>query len=500
MVFEPVYEKANALCAKKEAPTQSVVESVFTLDNSEEILKIDSSCSVTKTEIIEGAIKVDGKVEYKVLYFDLDHNLKCENLSTDFSLKTPTSAKNAEIIVDCSVVDSGISSHNNGEIKITSVLDFSFTLLINEEVSALSPSSQGFYLKDGQERFVECKKKDKIRTEYSLNEKTLLDEVVCCSATIVITKRVPMVESVNIEGEVILENVGVKNGEIASHTITMPFTETFECEGCTYGDLLLANAYLTFCDSVIVEQEDGKKIDGIVKCTFDIGLYKESEINCAVDIFSVTHQLLPTIKNHTVCEKLGNYTVLERADGTVKLADNMPACDVILTACGNECVINSTSIEDGCVKVDGVVVGKLIYSCASPTQTVSTTLSVPFSLSLLLPVMSSDNVDIKGAVTSLVCRVRRGNEIDVKADIALDIRAFSNKEIVVISALEQGEEIITPTSAFSVYIAEGGETKWEVSAILGVSPEVISQSCANEFPLKKGDRITVYRALDSKKI
>ena len=500
MVFEPVYEKANSLCTKKENPTQLVVENVFTLDNSEEILKIDSCCSVTKSEIVEGNIRVDGKVEYKVLYFDLDHNLKCEKLSADFDLKTPTTSKNAEIVVDCSVVDSGISSQNNGEIKITSVLDFSFTLFINEEVTLLSPSSRGFYLKDGQERFVECKKKDKIRTEYSLNEKTALDEIVCSSAFLVITKRSPMVESVNIEGEIILENVGVKNGDIACQTITMPFVETFECENASYGDLLLASGVVTFCDSVIVEQEDGKKIDGVVKCTFDIGLYKESEINCAVDIFSVSHQLLPTIKNHTVCEKIGNYTVLERVDGTVKLADNMPACDVVLATCGNECIINSTSVEDGCVKMEGVVVGKLIYSCASPSQTVSTSLSVPFSLSALLPVKSSDSVDIKGIVTSLVCRVRRGNEIDVKADIALDVKVFSNKEIVVISSLEQGEEIITPTSAFSVYIAQGGETKWEVSAILGVSPESISESNALEFPLNKGDRVTVYRALDSKKI
>jgi hypothetical protein len=117
-----------------------------------------------------------------------------------------------------------------------------------------------------------------------------------------------------------------------------------------------------------------------------------------------------------------------------------------------------------------------------------------------LPVKSGDCVDVKGVVSSINCRVRRGSEIDVKADVALEFIVFSNKQIAVISSLEQGEEIIAPTSAFSVYIAEGGESVWEVAGILGVSPDVVRESSTLSFPLSKGDRITVYRSLDSKKI
>jgi hypothetical protein len=297
-----------------------------------------------------------------------------------------------------------------------------------------------------------------------------------------------------------LENIGVKNGEICCQSVCIPFSETFECEGCGYGSLAIVSGVVTFCDSIVVEQAEGKKVDGVVKVAFDLSLYKESEFSYVTDVFSVTNQLLSTIKSHSVCEKIGNYTVLERVDGTVALADNMPVCDEILSSCGFGCVINSINTEDGCVKIEGALLGKIIYSCASPSQIVPAPSSIPFSFSALLPVKSGDCVVVKGVVTSTNCRVRRGSEIDLKADVALEFIVFSNKQIAVISALEQGEEIIAPTSAFSVYIAEGGESVWEVAGILGVSPDTVRESSALSFPLSKGDRITVYRALDSKKI
>ena len=398
------------------------------------------------------------------------------------------------------VVDNGISAHGGGEIKIASVIETDFTIFIKEEVTFLAPTSSGFYLKEDKERFVECKHKEKVRTEYAISDKTMLDEIVCSRASLIITKRSPMVESISVEGEILLENIGTKNGEICCQSVSMPFSETFECNGCGYGDIVCVRGDITYSDSIVVEQADGKKIDGVVKCTFDVSLYKEGEFSCVTDVFSASKQLLTTAKSHTVCEKMGNYTVIERVDGSVTLAENMPVCDNVLSACGYDCIINTTTVEDGCVKVEGVIVGKVIYSCSSPSEVVSASISLPFNLSVLLPTKSGDTVDIKGVVTSVNCRVRRGSEIDIKTDLALLVSVFANKQIAVISALEQGEDLVAPTSAFSVYIAEGGETLWETSSILGVSPEVVSQSTTLAFPLSKGDRITVYRALDSKKI
>ena len=251
---------------------------------------------------------------------------------------------------------------------------------------------------------------------------------------------------------------------------------------------------------MIIDVEDGKKLDGVVKCTFDIATYSDSEFSVVSDVLGIKKQLLPTVKSYNVCEKISNFTILERVDGNVKLGDNMPACDVILSSSAFDCVINSIKCEDGSVNVEGVVSGRVVYSCSSPEKTVSAFVVAPFAFSALVPLTERDEVVANACVTAVTCRVRRGNEIDVKADVAVEILSLRSKEIAVISELTEGEDIVVPTSVFSVYISEGGEDLWSVASALGVTPDTVTEQNSLTFPLTKGDKVTVYRALDSKKI
>ncbi len=500
MVFNPVYENINALSAKKGETVQSVVESSFTLKDLGEVLKIDCRCKINRVEIADGYIKVDANAKYKILYINSDNALQSESFDTNFSAKSPTSLKNGKVRAVCEPIDTGISAQSGNEVKIASVIEIGFIITDCESVKALSTASSGFYLKDTPETYIECKCSDNAKTEYSLSDKTFMDDVIFSRATCVINKRSAGVENICVEGEVILETIGTKGGEICSQTLVIPYSETFECNGASYGDMVIANVCVTFCDAVVVSESEGNKLDGVVRCDFDFALYCEREFLNVGDVFSVKKQLLPTLKSHNVCEKISNFTVLERVDGNVKLGDNMPACDVILSACAFDAVVNSVKCEDGSLLVEGAVSGRVIYSCSSPDKTVSAYVVAPFSFSALLP-LSDEEVVAKADVTAITCRVRRGNEIDIKADLSVDVIAFRNKEIAVISELLEGDDIVVPTSAFSVYIAEGGESLWDVSGALGINPDTLTeQNSSLTFPLVKGDRITIYRALDSKKI
>ncbi len=500
MVFNPVYENINALSVRKGETVQSVVESTCKLNGLAEVLKADCRCRIIKSAIADGYAKGEGVIDYKILYLDTSGVLRCTSYTAEFSAKAPSEIKDGNLKADCIAVDTGISAISGEEVKIASVVETRFIFTDCENVRALSTASSGFYVKDDHESYVECKCNDKAKTEYSLSEKTLMDEVVFTRGTCVINKRSVGVETVAVEGEVILEAVGMRGGEIYSQTIALPYSENFECNGASYGDTAVVSVKVTFSDAVVVVDGENNKLDGVVKCEFAYATYGDSEFSCVSDVFSVKKQLLPTVKSHNVCEKISNFTVLERVDGNVKLSDNEPACDVILSACAFDAVINSVKCEEGSVSVEGIVSGRVIYSCSSPAKIVSTFVVAPFAFSALVP-LCDEEVEAKADVTAVTCRVRRGNEIDIKADLSVSFTAFKSKEIAVISDLVEGEDIIVPTSAFSVFVAEGGEGAWEVAGALGVTPDsVIEQNNQISFPLTKGDRITVYRALDSKKI
>ncbi len=333
MNFNPVYENVNALCAKKGDSVQSVIESTHKVANSDEILKIGFKCKVTRSEVADGFARAEGLVEYKVLYMDSDKKLRCDTFTTEFSAKTPTEQKNGNVRAECFAVDCGISSVMGDEIRIASVIETVFTVFDCEKIDYLASSSSGFYFSDGTENYVECKRSDKVRTEFALSDKTLMDECCFSKAVCVINKRSAGVESVTVEGEVVLDIIGTRGGEICSQTVSLPFSEVFECDGAGYGDTVVINADVTFCDCVVVMDADGNRLDGVVKCTFEFALYKESEFACVNNVFSITKELLPTLKSHNVCAKIGNYTVSERVDGTITLDDNMPVCDTVLSAC-----------------------------------------------------------------------------------------------------------------------------------------------------------------------
>lgn len=501
MDFNPAYENISAFSVKKGESVQTVVESAFVLRSLSQTLKIDCKCRVIRCELMDGYAKVEGEVEYKILYLNKENELKCDTFTAEFIAKSPASEKNCKVKAECVVVDSGVSALAGEEIKIASVIETNFIFSDCELVSSLCGSSSGFYLKDAPESYVERKCFDKAKTEYAFSDKTHMDEVVFSRGCCVINKRTAGVENVSLDGEVILEVIGTRNGEICCQTLSMPFSETFECSCASYGDSVVANAKVTFCDGVIISDSDGNKIDGVIKTEFDFAVYGEREFMNVLDVFSVKRQLLPTVKSHNVCEKISNFTILERVDGNVKLGDNMPACDVILSSNAFDVVINSVKSEDGSVSVEGVVSGRVIYSCSSPDKTVSALVSAPFTFSSLVPFSGDEQIIAKADVSAVTCRVRRGNEIDIKADIAVSVTAFKCKEIAVICELREGEEKEIPLSAFSVYVAQGGESLWEVSGQLGVTPDfVLEQNSQLTFPLTKGDRITVYRALDSKKI
>lgn len=500
MVFNPVYDKISALSAKKGETVQSVVEGSFKLLGLKEVLNVVCRCRVLKADCADGFAKAEGVLECKILYLGEENAIKSETFTCELVAKSKHELKGGKVRAECTVVDSGVSALSGEEVKISSVVETCFIITECEEISSLSVASTGFYLKDASERYVACKCSDRAKTEYSLSDKTVMDEVVFTRGTCIINKRNCGVDSISVEGEVILETVGMKNGEICSQTIAMPYSETFECNGTGYGDTAVASVKVTFSDAVIIDVEDGKKLDGVVKCTFDIATYSDSEFSVVSDVLGIKKQLLPTVKSYNVCEKISNFTILERVDGNIKLGDNMPACDVILTSSAFDCVINSIKCEDGSVNVEGVVSGRVVYSCSSPEKTVSAFVVAPFAFSALVPLTERDEVVANACVTAVTCRVRRGNEIDVKADVAVEILSLRSKEIAVISELTEGEDIVVPTSAFSVYISEGGEDLWSVASALGVTPDTVTEQNNLTFPLTKGDKVTVYRALDSKKI
>ena len=123
---------------------------------------------------------------------------------------------------------------------------------------------------------------------------------------------------------------------------------------------------------------------------------------------------------------------------------------------------------------------------------------LPFSLKVAVPRLKEDDETYaRGEVISASLKIRRGNEIDVRAEVAFEVCAAASSTKCVITELTEGEARIIPTAAISVHVARPGESLWDVAKATGTTPEaVMAQNPDLELPLKGGERVIVYRYLE----
>ena len=230
-----------------------------------------------------------------------------------------------------------------------------------------------------------------------------------------------------------------------------------------------------------------------VNCT----AYKTENITVATDVFSPAYELLCSFESVNLCKKKVCSTINDRVEGSVTLSNDMPIVDNILATTALRLNVTNVRSEDGEATVEGMASGNVIYYSAESDQKSSVAVELPFSLKVEInDVEKGDTLTANGEITSVTLKIRRGNEIDLKADVSIQICATKMQTDSVITSVELGDKKEIPTNAITVHIAKRGETLWSIAKILAVTPEIIlAQNPLLSFPLEGGERVMLYRHL-----
>ena len=313
----------------------------------------------------------------------------------------------------------------------------------------------------------------------------------------IVTTRTAGVDSVTINGLIIGDILGeTEDGLAVSYRTEIPFSEEFPADGARQGDLVIARACVVGAPRIEAD-EDGSAIISDYELTISYAVYGDGKTEVVSDVFSATNELMVTSESATVCKPRLNATVTDRVEGSVTLEVNMPIADNILgMTAAKVTVSNAVAEADDEMLVEGVV-GNVIYYCAEANSENSVAVELPFSLKVAVPgLRENDEVYVCAEVVAVTLKIRRGNEIDVRADVAFEIYAAGSSTKCIITDLSEGEARIIPSSAISVHVARPGETLWDVAKATGSTPELVMlQNPDLELPLKGGERVLVYRYL-----
>ncbi len=299
---------------------------------------------------------------------------------------------------------------------------------------------------------------------------------------------------IEIEGEISLHICVLKGDDgVCSYERFIPFRMEIPAEeafgNVTAGArICVKSAHLT-----AATDEEGGKSRMVLSYALaaDCFLYIKDEIDAVDDAFCCAQEVtLSKVKEGgRYLTKLLRAT--ERVSGVATLS---PATEgeLSLQAAAFPRVEISCRKGDNGMEAEGVILAEVLLKSADGGARAAT-LTLPF----LFPLdCEGDNADADGLVCGLNIRRKKNGEVEAEATVKLSARAYKQCEWEYIQNLEEGEIYGEEKGAFSVFLTEEGEELWTVAKRLRCPPERLqSDNPQLEFPLKRRERIFVYRQI-----
>ena len=503
MAFEPVFEMTKPESLRRLCSSQAVVEAKLLPSSGATIarvLSIATDCTVSPSEVFAGEARYNGRVCFKVVFADSEGGNHSMDYNADFTDKLSCEQIVAGIrpVISASILDTDVVGVDEREIKLACVVEVNLDAVMGNGVNLLTGGGENIYTHDDKIEYTRlvCDGTDSFAVSDSMTDVKCKD-ILLAEPRIILSSVRAGLDSVVVDGKIICDLCCEgDDGLIMSYRQTTGFMQEISCSGVRDDNFAIGRASLTTYKAVLETSGEQSAI------TFDYGVsvsvqaFADESVNAIVDAFSVQNELLTAGESFAVYRNRLLQTFSDRVDGSVTLDINMPIADNVLAVTGSKLNVANATASDGKITFEGVASCNVIYYSAEADTNSSVAVELPFSFSTTAKVGEGDEITANGTITSVVAKIRRGNEIDIKAEIEIETLATSVDTEYVITELKLGEERALPTSAFSIHIARGGETLWDVAKSLGTTPElVLTQNPSLSLPLCGGERVIAYRNL-----
>ena len=482
------FDQKNAISTTFLPPIERVVEFIPRgVDGVMRVLSLSVDGKALSHAVNDGFVDVNGRAEFKLIYLDLDGAVCSANYNADFSVRLDGDVTREDKVDVCiKVVEWSASSSDALTLSAVVKVDGNVTKTI--PLNILTGSEDSFVTTD-----ILTISTLVATTSYSfpVDEETTVHEVqkvlsldTKCSLTS--AKATDKVLDLSVDTVAIVTYL--EDGIIRTATFNVASAESVSIEDLCEEDIVKVTPYVKSGRIVLhgVTGENILRFEGEIGVNIDVTRLEEIEV--VKDIFSLTHHTTTTTENNTLTyfagsgyytEKIQGETTLPRGDDTALIG--VPA---------NTVFIAKTLCDDG-LTVEGVATTEIIYS--SGDDLYSARAEIPYSVHL--DGDFSDTVKARATVIDSSVKIK-GDKAEITLTIAFNTKCYVADQINYISAVELGEEREVNRSGLSIYVANDGDTPWDVCKALTATPEqILAQNPNVTFPLKYGDKIIYFRRI-----
>lgn len=482
------FEKIDAISTTFLNPIERVVE--FTprgADNIAKVLSLSVDGKVLSYSGGDGYVDVSARADFTLIYLDFDGNPSGANYNADFNVRLDGDvSQNDKLSIGVKVIEWNVSSSD--------ILNLSAVVRVDGFATKTVPINA---LESAENSYVTTKTitapVSVASTNYSfpVDEETTVGDVekvlsLCTKCSLTHTK--VRDKQVDVSVDTVATITYVQDGQIRTATFLVSSDECVSMDEVGQGDKVYAVAHVKSGKVVLagVTGENVLRFEGEIATSIHVMRYVES--NVVDDLFMLTHDTTVERENNHLTSFIGTGFYKERIYGEADLPD-----------CENGTLIGVPAVTafvakavcDDDLSVEGIATAEILYSSNGEIR--SARAEVPYSVNLI-----GDFTDkTLSRVSVLDVSVKIKNQTaEINVLLGFEISSFVEKEISYISNVELGAEREINTSGLSMYVANDGDTMWNVCKALTATPEqIMSQNPHLTFPLKSCDKVLYFRQL-----
>ena len=470
-----------------EASGQTAVECRFG-GEVETVLTVHASAVLLNAEAANGEVRYTGRVHFSIVYESGEKKLCRAEKGVEFSAKAVAELCSPALTPRVKLQTENVSVRREGaSVYLTALLGADISLYGETALEYLTGGDlvckrESFPVVTAHLCGGAAEADDEFETDFVGDillhaEEVSLSDVHCETGLLV------------LEGEVNLGILALKGeNALVSFERLVPFRAEIPCEAAEAG----RSAEGQVCVSDVVlhadsDEEQGKcKISAELTLTAEGCVYEETQIDGVSDAFSETCE----VSLQSACAQFSGVgeaiRLTERISGKAALSSAVDFSDVFQAVTLQRAEANFLPEEK---RLEGVAMATLLLLGTDGSHR-GVELSLPFSL----PVQAEG--ECTAAVLPCGMSVRQRQEGEAEAEATLKIVLVPKKQWTVtpVTAAEEGAPLVLDDCAVSVYIPRAGDGLWELSKSLKKSPEAVSAGNPEiEFPIKKGQRVIIYR-------
>ncbi|MBR1815387.1 MAG: DUF3794 domain-containing protein [Lachnospiraceae bacterium] len=504
---------------KESKVSQLTIDDDFNIPDSkkdvEKIIARNGNIVVEEISAEEGKVRIAGTVYFKILYKTVDEeNSDLEVYQNEIPFEDNISIdgvnRSSRVEARCILEDLSVSIINSRKLEVRGLISNHVNVYDNIDVNCAIDLENG--------NGIECQytkvdvtntrivKRDvfKIKEELELAQnKPNIDEILWSDIALRNIEAKSMKDKLEIRGEVEIFVIYKSNDEHmpAQYIFSVrSIVKEIECFGATEDMIVEADVTIGKGDMSVKPDADGE--DRIIAVDYNVDmnikLYEDEEIRLLSDMYSPQVEIEPDTESLIYENLLMKNTALVNVAHRHKLESDDKKVLQICHIYG-DVFLDDVSFDDNQVNVEGIIKTYILFISSDDDPMDCIEVDIPFEHTVdTINLMDDYNVKVIPCLTQLSASLVNSQEIEIKAQVGLQIMVFcvNNMDVITdmtVSPIDYDKKAAMP--GIAGYIVRKGDTIWSVARKYYATTESIrSVNNLENDEINEGDRLIVVKS------